>query len=781
MTSVTPQGSQHELINRSKQGNTTLTLPTLPLKNGIPSRPKTGAHFWNGPLRVKDQHLVDEHGRTVLLRGVNLSGNSKLPTDPEYAKHNAPKFYDHRNVSFIGRPFGLHEAEEHFKRLNQWGLTFARLLVPWEALEHAGPGVYDEPFIDSLIALLKLAPKYGIKCFIGLLSIWTFETVGLNVANFEASGAVHFHDFNDQGMSGKMIWPTNYIKLASATMFTVFFAGNDFAPGVTYEGVPVQEFLQNHFVNCYKHLASRLKGLNAVVGIEAMNEPHVGYIGMPDLSSWDLYKDLRLSNSPSPLEAFALGSGITQDVEFWVKSFPFPSKKQGYRRLNIEKVSAWLPGKECIWKQLGIWGLSQDGKPALLKRKYFANRPDGTPVDFKQHYYAPFLKKFAEGIHEGDDTLIFLFEPIPNEDPPMLLSEDTKWLDNCVFAPHWYDLDSVFKKAFTGGMTVDVQGLSRGTQNIFQAIYFGIAGARKNYAFQISNIVKGGRKNLGLKPILIGECGIPMDINERKAFESGDYTHHTNFLDAILRAMEKNLVHFTLWNYNPHNDNFYGDHWNGEDFSIFSMTPDELLEAEKRREAEKDLPKSPLSPSPSRNSITTPRLTTPDSSFDLTSSIFAEANAQHHIGGRALDAVIRPYAAKTAGIPYSVFFDLEKLYFELIFTTLKEEKPSNTDPITNTTEIFVPEFHFGNYSDMEIKVSDGSYKLNILSQTVHWVVDRSRDVVSPLADSYPKWIGVSNSQVDPNMISTHNFHTLQIYLKSGSTIQPTPTSECIIL
>ena len=36
--------------------------------------------------------------------------------------------------------------------------------------------------------------------------------------------------------------------------------------------------------------------------------------------------------------------------------------------------------------------------------------------------------------------------------------------------------------------------------------------------------------------------------------------------------MEANLLHFTLWNYNPLNDNTFGDYWNGEDFSIYSRT-----------------------------------------------------------------------------------------------------------------------------------------------------------------------------------------------------------------
>ncbi|CAG8837900.1 16923_t:CDS:2, partial [Racocetra persica] len=69
-------------------------------------------------------------------------------------------FFDHRNVSFVGRPFPLEEVHEHFSRLRTWGLTFVRLLVTWEALEHAGPGIYDEEFIDYLINIISEMSRY---------------------------------------------------------------------------------------------------------------------------------------------------------------------------------------------------------------------------------------------------------------------------------------------------------------------------------------------------------------------------------------------------------------------------------------------------------------------------------------------------------------------------------------------------------------------------------------------------------------------------------------------
>lgn len=45
-----------------------------------------------------------------------------------------------------------------------------------------------------------------------------------------------------------------------------------------------------------------------------------------------------------------------------------------------------------------------------------------------------------------------------------------------------------------------------------KALYWGQKGARDNYSLQIKNIIDTGHKVLGETPILIGECGIPMDM-----------------------------------------------------------------------------------------------------------------------------------------------------------------------------------------------------------------------------------------------------------------------------
>jgi len=75
-----------------------------------------------------------------------------------------------------------------------------------------------------------------------------------------------------------------------------------------------------------------------------------------------------------------------------------------------------------------------------------------------------------------------------------------------------------------------------------------------------------------------------------------------------MRALEANLLSYALWNYTSDNTNQHGDLWNDEDLSIFS----------------------------------------PDQRTDP---------ANINSGGRALRAVIRPYAVSTAGIPVSLKFD----------------------------------------------------------------------------------------------------------------------------
>lgn len=53
-------------------------------------------------------------------------------------------------------------------------------------------------------------------------------------------------------------------------MFTLFWAGDVFAPNHTFDGQSIQQLLQSSFINAFKHLAERLQHLRNVVGFEVM-------------------------------------------------------------------------------------------------------------------------------------------------------------------------------------------------------------------------------------------------------------------------------------------------------------------------------------------------------------------------------------------------------------------------------------------------------------------------------------------------------------------------------
>jgi hypothetical protein len=170
-------------------------------------------------VSVDGRWFKDEEGRTLHLRGVNLGGSTKVPQIPNGATWNRVGFYDHRNVSFVGKPFPIEEADEHFSRLKKWGLNFIRFLITWEAIEHAGPGIYDEAYLEYLCAVVKRAADHDLFLFIDPHQDvwsrfsggdgapgWTFEVVGMDITKFHQAGAAFTHqEIGDP--YPRMMWP----------------------------------------------------------------------------------------------------------------------------------------------------------------------------------------------------------------------------------------------------------------------------------------------------------------------------------------------------------------------------------------------------------------------------------------------------------------------------------------------------------------------------------------------------------------------------------------------
>ena len=116
-------------------------------------------------LKIEGSRFRDQANREVTLRGINVAGDAKFPARPDQPSHKPDEFFDGDDVSFVGRPFAVEEAHTHFSRLRAWGYNTIRFLFTWEAIEHSGPGRYDEEWIQHTLNILRLAKKYEFYIF----------------------------------------------------------------------------------------------------------------------------------------------------------------------------------------------------------------------------------------------------------------------------------------------------------------------------------------------------------------------------------------------------------------------------------------------------------------------------------------------------------------------------------------------------------------------------------------------------------------------------------------
>ena len=72
-------------------------------------------------------------------------------------------------------------------------------------------------------------------------------------------------------------------------------------------------------------------------------------------------------------------------------------------------------------------------------------------------------------------------------------------------------------------------------------------------------------------PTIIGEIGIPSDTDNRKCYETGDFSTSISAMNITSSALEKSLLSGILWNYTPDHTIQNGDGWNGEDLHSTSQ------------------------------------------------------------------------------------------------------------------------------------------------------------------------------------------------------------------
>ncbi|MGC5799700.1 cellulase family glycosylhydrolase [Sphingomonas sp. NFX23] len=602
-----------------------------------------------GKIDIRGTTFRDAAQRHVILRGVNLGGDTKVPFAPDGRTHIPTDFAEHRDVSFVGRPAPLAEIDGHLARLRHWGFNCLRLLTTWEAVEHAGPGAYDEAYLDYLAEVCRRAGQHGLHTFVDFHQDawsrmsggdgapgWTFEAAGLDFSKFAETGAAHLMQARyDPAVGGRqdsypvMSWSGNYARPANGIMWSLFFAGADLAPGLKVEGRNVQTYLQDHYFGAMRAVAERVAHLDHVIGFDTLNEPSSGYIGAALSAPVVRYR------GPiwSVLDGLALAAGSTREL-------PVVAPGQGVvgsERFNEAGTSIWLPGRTDPFRDAGVWDIV-DGKPVALIENHF-QRVGDREIEINRDYMAPFFRAAGDTIRAvRPDWLLFAevdpFDLIKGHGFP------TDAPDRTVNASHWYDISSLVTKRFAPDYLKHV--LTGEERHSPSEIEDGYADEMSRIAAAAS-VLNGGRGS----PTLLGECGIQYDMNGAEAYarwaagerDPSIWHAQSTALTLMYNAIDRGLLSSTQWNYTVSNGNdpMIGDGWNQEDLSIWSV--DQATDPDD-----------------------------PDS------------------GGRGIEGFCRPYVRKAQGTIVSQRFDRESGVFE----ARVDVDPSIQAP----TEIYVPKLQY---------------------------------------------------------------------------------------
>ena len=238
-----------------------------------------------------------------------------------------------------------------------------------------------------------------------------------------------------------MQWSTNYGRLASQTLFTLFFSGKTFAPKAIIDGENIQDWLQGRFIKAFGELADRIRDAGdlldeCVIGWDSMNEPNEGFCGYEDLNtvSQEQGSTLKKGSFPTPVQSLKLGMGQKQTVENWKFGSMGPSR-DGTVTIDPAGTIMWAdPSTEqdgvhpkwgwkrspewrlglCLWAQHGVWDVESG---YVMKPDYFKFREE-EDLEFIKDFWRPHWVAYAHRIRQSHPEAILFIQPPVFAPPP---------------------------------------------------------------------------------------------------------------------------------------------------------------------------------------------------------------------------------------------------------------------------------------------------------------------------------------------------------------------------
>ena len=189
------------------------------------------------PLHTDGAFFKDEAGRTVLLRGVNVAGDSKVP------------------------PFATITSAEQLDPLVGWGLNTVRLLFTWEAFEPQ-PCRYDEEYLRYIERVTDWAEDRGLYVIIDFhqdaFSRFSMNGCGEGFPEWAVHSSIATYS-PDNGLRCKT-WGV-MMTFDSVTLDTWTAFHRDL------------EGARTRYLAMVERVAARMSSHRNVIGYDVMNEP----------------------------------------------------------------------------------------------------------------------------------------------------------------------------------------------------------------------------------------------------------------------------------------------------------------------------------------------------------------------------------------------------------------------------------------------------------------------------------------------------------------------------
>ena len=204
-------------------------------------------------LQVKKNHIVDEAGKKVMLRGTCVGGfmnmedfiNGYPGTESGFRRMLAEEIGESKATLFFKLLLDKFFGEDDIKFIKEMGANCIRIPLNYRHFESDdNPFVYQEEGFERLGKIVALCEKYGLYVILDLHAVAGWQNC-------------HWHSDNERALS--LLWS--------------------------------HKLFQDRMVGLWEEIARRFKGSKAVAGYNLVNEPATGNIsGEHAFDFYDQYK-----------------------------------------------------------------------------------------------------------------------------------------------------------------------------------------------------------------------------------------------------------------------------------------------------------------------------------------------------------------------------------------------------------------------------------------------------------------------------------------------------------